>query len=75
MRPLVLASLGLGASVVKISRSFRQWRGAISPPMRITQRCNAQTVVHPIALSADRPGLALSGATHNNVPHENGETA
>jgi hypothetical protein len=46
----VLASLGLGASVVRISRSFRQWRGAMSPSMRITQRCTAQAAVHPIAL-------------------------
>jgi hypothetical protein len=47
MRPRVLASLGLGVSVVKILRSFRQWGDAMSPPMRITQRCNAQAVVHP----------------------------
>jgi len=47
MRPVVLASPGLGASVVKILRSFRQWRGAMSPPIQITQRCNAQAVVYP----------------------------
>jgi hypothetical protein len=66
MRPL--ASLGLGASVVRILRSFRRWRGAMSPPMRITQRCSAQAVVHPIAL--DRPKAAIeAGQTKCYLPY------
>jgi hypothetical protein len=51
MRLPVFASLGLRASVVKILAVFQPVEQGHFTPMRITQRCNPQPIVHPIALS------------------------